>query len=95
MANLFSPTWVVKEDSDQLKCVEYYSLFRTLERIKGSVIRASSRAVSCTTRTRHAHFYVRKSHDLAGACVYRNYCIIPIALSSMFLPLLRIASTQL
>jgi hypothetical protein len=40
VTNLFSPTCVVKEDSDQLKYVHHCSLFEKLERRKWSVTRA-------------------------------------------------------
>jgi hypothetical protein len=43
VTNLFSPTWVVKDDFDELKWVNYYSLFEKLERRKGSVTRMPNR----------------------------------------------------
>jgi hypothetical protein len=53
VAKLFSLTWIVENDSDQLKYVDYYSVFEKLERKKESDTRAPSCAVcdvytSCT-----------------------------------------------
>jgi hypothetical protein len=45
VAKLFSPTWIVEDDFDQLKYVDYCSPFEKLERKKGSVTGAPSRAV--------------------------------------------------
>jgi hypothetical protein len=45
MVKLFSSTWILEDDFDQLKYVDYCSLFEKLERSKVSVTRAVSRAV--------------------------------------------------
>jgi hypothetical protein len=45
VAKLFSLTWIVDDDFDELKYVDYYSPFEKLERRKVSATRAPSRAV--------------------------------------------------
>jgi hypothetical protein len=62
VAKLFSLTWIVEDDSDQLKYVGYCSLFEKLERRKG--VPHARRAVPFTTHTRHTYFCVKKSRDL-------------------------------
>jgi hypothetical protein len=62
VAKLFSPTWIVDDDSDQLKYVGYCSLFEKLERRKESVTRALSRAVRDAYASRA--FSREKSRDL-------------------------------
>jgi hypothetical protein len=62
MAKLFNPTWIVKDDSDQLKYVSCCSLFEKLERRKGRVTRTPSHAVRDAYASRA--FSLGKSRDL-------------------------------
>jgi hypothetical protein len=47
--NATCPIWIVGENSDQLKYVDYYSLFEKLERRKVSVTRTSGHIVRVCT----------------------------------------------
>jgi hypothetical protein len=98
VAKLFSLTWIVENDSNQLKYVGYCSLFEKLKRRKGSATHAPSRAVRDAYASRaFSRGKNRVTCDLRrAACAWREEITAPLLLYRVnVLPFLRIESTQL